>query len=375
MKIQALPIFLLLIGSTVPAFSADSIVRFNEVMYHPDTGQSEWVELFNGLSYEMDLSNWEIDGGINYTFPEGTLIPPDGYLLVARTPSAFTNALGPFSEQLSNGGETIRLKNNSGRLMDRLNYGDSGDWPAGPDGSGSTLAKIDPLTVSDEPAHWRTSEQTGGTPGVVNFPGAGGPIVTRVVDLDRVWRFEDSNTDLGTMWKDSGFNDAAWPTGLALFAASSNAVGVTLTVTNNLVQRHRAEDITGLNDGDIVPTWPDTALDDGTAQNTTSAGDPRFILNGVNGKPVVRLDGNTDELRASLNPGIGAQSGYAFFIALKANGVPDNGTVGNGGGDYMFDRDILVTGNPLVSLKAQGGAYGYQTRYQNGSGLGGPVST
>jgi hypothetical protein len=34
-----------------------------------------------------------------------------------------------------------------------------------------------------------------------------------------VWRYETSGTDLGTTWKDTGFVDTGWPTGLAMFDA------------------------------------------------------------------------------------------------------------------------------------------------------------
>ena len=45
--------------------------------------------------------------------------------------------LGPFSGSLDNGGESLELVTHTGRLMDRLNFGDSGKWPVVADGSGS----------------------------------------------------------------------------------------------------------------------------------------------------------------------------------------------------------------------------------------------
>lgn len=65
------------------------------------------------------------------------------------------------------------------RLMDEVSYGDRGDWPAGPDGSGYTLAKIEPRAGNGF-TNWATSKQVNGTPGAANFssPGdAAGPSV------------------------------------------------------------------------------------------------------------------------------------------------------------------------------------------------------
>ena len=49
------------------------------------------------------------------------------------------------------------------RIMDEISYGDTYPWPLGPDGSGSTLAKIDPTTGSAHPQNWTHSTATNGT--------------------------------------------------------------------------------------------------------------------------------------------------------------------------------------------------------------------
>ena len=49
----------------------DSTVVFNEVMYNPpgiDTDDSlEWIELYNQLAVNMDVSEWELEGGVDFT--------------------------------------------------------------------------------------------------------------------------------------------------------------------------------------------------------------------------------------------------------------------------------------------------------------------
>ena len=90
---------------------------------------------------------------------------------------------GPFAGKLANSGETIRLINNSGRVLNRVEYGCDGDWPAAPDGSGVSLARIDPVRGVEDAANWTWSDQVGGTPGAVNFP--------QTVPADRPLRFNE----------------------------------------------------------------------------------------------------------------------------------------------------------------------------------------
>ncbi len=168
---------LMFVGLVITTTSVrGSVIMFNEIMYNPtnDAQELEFVEIYNTLSFDMDISLWKLDGGIDYTFPVGTTVPSEGYMVIAKSPSALEAAagifgvLGPFNRQLDNGGESIRLENNSGRVMDEIKYSDGGRWPVAPDGSGASLAKIDPFTASASAANWH-SGSVGGTPGRPNF--------------------------------------------------------------------------------------------------------------------------------------------------------------------------------------------------------------
>jgi hypothetical protein len=153
--------------------SAESVVVFNEIQYHPALPDDpEWLELHNQMSYDVDLSDWALSGGVDFDFPKGTVISAGGYLLICddSTNLPAPGALGPWSGSLSNKGARLRLRNNSGRLMNEIQYADSGVWPVGADGSGATLAKFDETTASGEAANWRASAPLGGTPGAENFP-------------------------------------------------------------------------------------------------------------------------------------------------------------------------------------------------------------
>ncbi len=213
--LSALPAFAALM--LAPAAAVDSVVVFNEINYHPADGDAagEWIELHNQMAVDIDLSAWHIEDGVNITFPEGTVIPGGGYLLVAANPAALQAASGlsgvqgPFSGGLNNGGERLELRDRNDRLMDKVVFSDSGKWPVAPDGSGATLAKRDQNTISNEPGNWTSSVVVGGTPGARNFPSANATILP-LVAMEALWRHEVSGTDPGTAWKEPAFNDAAW---------------------------------------------------------------------------------------------------------------------------------------------------------------------
>ncbi|MFC1757565.1 lamin tail domain-containing protein [Planctomycetota bacterium] len=201
----------------------DSTVVFNEIMYNPAEVANEsleWIELYNQLAVDMDVSDWSLRGGVDFTFPAGTIVPGHGYVVVAADPdllqaeTGFANAAGPLEGRLDNNGETLKLFNNDNRVMNEVDYSDGGQWPVGPDGSGFTLAKYNQRTASHDAANWTTSLQESGTPGAANFfeegsinrttlMGSGVP-VTAMIPTDG---------SLGLTWTEVGFDDASWTTG------------------------------------------------------------------------------------------------------------------------------------------------------------------
>src|SRR4051812_3939698 len=179
MRMRKIPALLLLLSVCLSISTrADTVVVFNEIMYHPSSNEPglEWIELHNQEAVDVDLTGWSITGGISYDFPANTVMRGRSYLLIAANPSTLvaatglTNVLGPFTGRLANSGDTVRIRNNSGRVMDEISYGVDGDWPVGPDGSGVSLAKKDRDLSSGSAGNWRTSDQMGGTPGADNFP-------------------------------------------------------------------------------------------------------------------------------------------------------------------------------------------------------------
>ncbi len=210
--------------------AADSVVVFNEIMYHPRGNRpaDEWVELHNQMAVDVDVSNWFIGGGIDYVFPEGTVIRGGGYLVIAASPEdltsavGMTNVVGPFSRRLANGGDDLRLFNNNSRVMDEVSYGVDGEWPVGPSGSGVSLSKRHVDRASGPARNWTVSAMAGGTPGRRNFsPTSVEVTTTNVVVLSSTWRFDASGADRGTAWRQTGFDDSEWASGEGPFQSGS----------------------------------------------------------------------------------------------------------------------------------------------------------
>src|SRR5262249_36520189 len=93
-------------------------VVINEIMCNPSIDGAQYVELHNNSSgTTFDLSGWQFNG-LAYTFPAGSIIPANGYLVLAANRAAFAAAYGAstplfdtFGGVLQADGETLTLIN------------------------------------------------------------------------------------------------------------------------------------------------------------------------------------------------------------------------------------------------------------------------
>ena len=156
----------------------NSIV-INEINYNSSSSfdSGDWLELYNNTDEIQDLSNWVFKDENNDNFfniPEGILISPNSYLVLSNNLNAFQeihsdidNIIGEFDFGLSGDGEILRLYNNTGDLVDIVDYKDSFPWPDEPDGNGPTLELIDPNSDNFSFENWSSSNEVG-TPGLTN---------------------------------------------------------------------------------------------------------------------------------------------------------------------------------------------------------------
>ena len=105
----------------------------------------EWLELFNRGTSAVDLTDWELGGGISFDFPAGTVIPAGGYLVIAKDAAALAakhpsiTILGDYDQSLGNGGDLVVLEDANGNPADEVRYYDEGEWHDEADGGGASL--------------------------------------------------------------------------------------------------------------------------------------------------------------------------------------------------------------------------------------------
>ncbi len=159
-------------SAIVQATAANTVI--SEIHYNPMAPATEFLEIMNiSTTNSVDYSGCSFTAGIDYIFPNGTVVPAGGRFVIPA--SAFLNAT-----VLSNGGEQLRLEAPGGVIIREFNYDDTPPWPTAPDSGGPSLVLMAPLANPDHAiaANWRPSVAIGGNPGTndaipfIGIPGA-----------------------------------------------------------------------------------------------------------------------------------------------------------------------------------------------------------
>jgi hypothetical protein len=166
-------------------------LAITELHYNPATNpygeaqELEFIEVLNTGTQTLDISGMQLTTFANdpYVFAGGLSLAPGQRIVVAKNPGAFQAVYGTGinlapdgygGANLSNGGETIVLATPGGLAIQSIAYDDGVGWPTAADGSGPSLEIIDPLANPNDPANWRASAMTGGSPGWDGIPGLAG---------------------------------------------------------------------------------------------------------------------------------------------------------------------------------------------------------
>ncbi|MFC1538491.1 CotH kinase family protein [Candidatus Latescibacterota bacterium] len=158
--------------------SAKNTIVINEINYNSSAifDPEDWIELYNAYTNPMDISGWTLkdsDETNVFVIPD-VIIPAGGYFVLCREAAKFhemfptvIDYVGDFRFGLNNAGETIRLFNTLGEIVDSLSFIDTAPWPTEPDGTGPTLALGSPELDNNIPENWAPSTENG-TPGIAN---------------------------------------------------------------------------------------------------------------------------------------------------------------------------------------------------------------
>ncbi len=168
-------------------------IVFSEIMYspsdRPDGLNLEFVELHNTEPFAVELSGWAIDGEAEYTFPESTVVEGDGYLVVAKVPSAvqsvygLSGVLGPYDKKIANEGGVLTLKNERGAELLVVEYDADTPWPIAAAGAGHSLVLTEASYGESDPRAYSASVYRGGSPGArePSMPVNGEPVINEIL--------------------------------------------------------------------------------------------------------------------------------------------------------------------------------------------------
>jgi hypothetical protein len=118
-------------GIPISQPSSGALLNVVALEFNPSSGNQaeEYICLTNSSSFALDISGWKLDGGINFTFRPGTVVPSNGLVYVSPNVTAFRArgtgprggqglfVTGPYKGQLSARGETILVSDERGRLV------------------------------------------------------------------------------------------------------------------------------------------------------------------------------------------------------------------------------------------------------------------
>ena len=132
-----------------------------EICYHPTLdSESEFIRICNPTDAPFDISGYVLSQAFDFTFPEGSFIPAHGSVYVAANASKFT----PIAQgeqvwqwtdgKLSNNGESIRLSNAAGIVVDQVSYLSVDPWPVS-EQSGTIILLLRDLNADNHlAANW-----------------------------------------------------------------------------------------------------------------------------------------------------------------------------------------------------------------------------
>ena len=159
------------------AQSPNPQIIINEIHYNPVDDGNEFIELYNPSPTEaIDLSGWTIDAS-SLTIKPGTVLLPQSYVVFVESDAVFSAThggrifvSGEYSGGFKGSGELVELRDDSGTLVDTVDYSDTAPWPVAPDGTGPSLELIDPSLDNSDAFSWAASKHVNGTPGAANDP-------------------------------------------------------------------------------------------------------------------------------------------------------------------------------------------------------------
>jgi len=156
-----------------------SAVVINEINYDSDprSDSDDWVEIYNNSGSDISLAGWKLkdsDDNHIFEFDQHAMLNTDSYLVVCHDTSAFSdifdnidNYVGNMDFNLGNGGDIVRIFDDSDVLIDFVQFDALPPWPIAAAGEGATLELINPDFDNSQVQNWKASKFYG-SPGQIN---------------------------------------------------------------------------------------------------------------------------------------------------------------------------------------------------------------
>jgi hypothetical protein len=313
----------------------------------------DWIELFNAETNVVDLSGYYLMDAApplqtnHWRLPAGTLIPPQGYLLVWADNQ--TNQAGLHAGfRLSSGGETITLGTPDRRVLDSVGfYQQTNDVSGGrwPDGAAAivSMARPTPLAPNFCPPIITLQPQSTSAP----FGGA----ASFLVEARGTW-------PLSYQWQQDGLNLAGQTNAtLTISTLQFSEAGLySVRVTNIAGSSHSANAVLtvqtppGLT---FQPTNITTYLGSNVTFTATASGSgPLFYQWRLNGQ---NLPGATNPVLTIINAQLTNGGSYSVVVANGVNAISSREALLRfvlpelPAGDNFSQRLLLTNANGLVT--------------------------
>jgi len=201
----------------------------NEIMYNPAVANAQFVELYNNATNAtFDLSGWQLQA-LSYTFPNGSILAPTNYLVLAANGAAFAGAYGATNPVFDIFGGTLpasgilALNTSNNVTVAEVEYENQLPWPTNANGTGASLQLIDPHQDNWRAGNWSFTPLSA-------TPGARNSVAASLTPFPSLWVNELQADNLTGVTNGAG-QHTAW---LELYNPSTNVISLnTLYLADN----------------------------------------------------------------------------------------------------------------------------------------------
>ena len=155
------------IGSTYLPETPHQEPVISEICYHPKLdSESEYIRIYNPADTPFDMSGYTLSQAFEFTFPDGSLIPAHGSAYVAASasklkPEGQSDNIWQWTDgKLSNNGESVRLSNAAGIVVDQVSYMSVAPWPVSEQSETTVLLLRDLNADNHLASNWTLKQYT-----------------------------------------------------------------------------------------------------------------------------------------------------------------------------------------------------------------------